>query len=225
MTTHTPLFCACGCGQEVPQKKYPSQQNRYIQFHQHRGEHNGNYRGGDVSKACGVCGKTFSERASIINKRKTCGDDACYRTWVSLTSTARGQKKETVPCAHCGAELRLYPSQVHDYNFCNRFCQGQHNSSLFSGANNARWKGGNRQYFQAQARIRDNHRCVVCGFDLATDVHHITPLSEGGTDDFSNLLTVCPNHHRLAHLGIINLEHLRRSDWEPDHAVRTDANH
>lgn len=227
MTNAQPILCACGCGGEVRRRRFPSQpQPRFINTHQHKGSNNGNYRGGDVAKACGICGKTFYERASVINTRATCASDECYRAWQRLTTSARGQNKHTVACAHCGAEIRLYPSQIHQYNYCNRFCQSQHHGALFNGVNSANWKGGNRQYYQEQARIRDNHRCAVCGFDLATDVHHITPLSEGGADEFSNLITLCPNHHRLAHLNIINVEHLRRFDWEPDHAIpKPDANH
>lgn len=31
------------------------------------------------------------------------------------------------------------------------------------------------------------------------DIHHIIEKSNGGTDDVSNLIIVCPNHHRIIH--------------------------
>jgi 5-methylcytosine-specific restriction enzyme A len=42
---------------------------------------------------------------------------------------------------------------------------------------------------------RDNHRCVLCGAK-ATDVDHITPKSQGGTDHPSNLRSLCKRCHR-----------------------------
>ena len=210
-----PILCACGCGEQVRIAKYPSQQPRFINGHQHRGKFNGNYRGGKELRACPICGKSFREWPSQVGV--TCGNRDCYIEWQRLTTAAREQNKVAVNCDHCGRELSRYPSQVHEYNYCNRFCQGRHHGALFSGVNNGRWEGGRWKYLQEQTRIRDNRRCVVCGFDLSTDVHHITPKSDGGADDFSNLVTLCPNHHRLAHLGIINLEHLRNTEWTPGH--------
>lgn len=211
-------LCACGCGQPVKHRRYPSQgQPRFLQGHQHKGSNNGNYRGGKSNQCCPVCNQSFETWVS--HQRVTCGKRECYSEWQRLTTAARGQNKSVVTCDHCGGELRLYPSQVQRYNYCNRFCQGQHHGTLFSGVNNGRWKGGMWRYFQEQARLRDNYRCVVCGFDLTTDVHHITPRKQGGTDGFSNLITLCPNHHRLADLGIINVEHLRNTDWMPEHTA------
>lgn len=54
---------------------------------------------------------------------------------------------------------------------------------------------------------RDGHRCVFCGrpcpHDDPTvtaaghhDVDHRTPRAEGGTDDMSNLRTVCASRNR-----------------------------
>ena len=47
---------------------------------------------------------------------------------------------------------------------------------------------------------RLNVGCFNCGWVLTTcDIHHIIPISKGGTDDNSNLTHLCPNCHRLAH--------------------------
>lgn len=222
----TPIICACGCKGIVPKARYASQQARYIRHHQHRGEHNGNYRGGKVTKPCAVCGNPFEIPPSKSSERVTCGNDTCYREWQRLTTSARGQNRTKVPCDQCGTELRLYPSQIQKYNYCNRYCQGQHHARMIPGVNNGNWKGGKWRYYQEQTRIRDGYKCVICGFDLATDIHHITPRHKGGSDSFSNLITLCPNHHRLADIGIINIEHLRRTDWEPTiQFLETDANH
>lgn len=42
--------------------------------------------------------------------------------------------------------------------------------------------------------------CFTCGWDLGScDIHHILPVSKGGSNDNSNLTYICPNCHRLAH--------------------------
>jgi len=54
-------------------------------------------------------------------------------------------------------------------------------------------------------------RCCYpnCRQDIALDIHHITPRSEGGSSRESNLVVLCPTHHRLARNGTIPRERLR----------------
>lgn len=42
-----------------------------------------------------------------------------------------------------------------------------------------------------------------CKETIALDVHHIVPRREGGTNKDSNLIVLCPSHHRLADRGAI----------------------
>jgi DNA-directed RNA polymerase subunit RPC12/RpoP len=42
--------------------------------------------------------------------------------------------------------------------------------------------------------------CAICGWNESIgDVHHIVEKSNGGTNEISNLIYVCPNHHRIIH--------------------------
>src|ERR1700730_5232061 len=52
------------------------------------------------------------------------------------------------------------------------------------------------------------YRCGVptCGTILALDMHHIWEVSEGGPDDLSNLIALCPTCHALYHRGTISPE-------------------
>lgn len=54
--------------------------------------------------------------------------------------------------------------------------------------------------------IYENEKCIVCGFDEITEVHHIVPQSHGGTDEPDNLVLLCPNHHALADRGMIHIK-------------------
>lgn len=53
---------------------------------------------------------------------------------------------------------------------------------------------------KAEVRARDSHRCRWCGArGVALEVHHILYRSQGGPDEEWNLITLCDEHHRLAH--------------------------
>lgn len=41
------------------------------------------------------------------------------------------------------------------------------------------------------------------------EIHHIEPVSKGGDESLSNLILLCPNHHKQADLGIVSKEDLR----------------
>ena len=54
--------------------------------------------------------------------------------------------------------------------------------------------------------VRDNFRCVVCGIggkdsDIILEVHHKLPRSCGGSNDPSNLETLCRKCHFIWHYG------------------------
>lgn len=41
--------------------------------------------------------------------------------------------------------------------------------------------------------------CVICGFDKIVEFHHIVPKAKGGQTDLTNLVVLCPNHHKMLH--------------------------
>ena len=55
-------------------------------------------------------------------------------------------------------------------------------------------------------KVYYGHRCQICsksflpdyGVDLA-DTHHVHYLARGGPDVSSNIVVICPNHHRVIH--------------------------
>ncbi|MBB6411857.1 RecQ family ATP-dependent DNA helicase [Mesorhizobium sangaii] len=59
------------------------------------------------------------------------------------------------------------------------------------------WVGVRRQVLE-----RDGYRCVSCGCELKSreaDVHHLLPRSMGGSDELSNLVTLCDGCHASHH--------------------------
>lgn len=66
--------------------------------------------------------------------------------------------------------------------------------------------------------------CAICGWKAAdkfiktkrgyghscgNEIHHITPVYEGGGDTWDNVILLCPNHHKQADYGIIERNVLR----------------
>lgn len=64
------------------------------------------------------------------------------------------------------------------------------------------------QTLAKKAKSRDNHQCRACGFrkkikgKFVIDCHHLHPLSNSGEvlTDINDLVCLCPNCHRIAHL-------------------------
>lgn len=52
--------------------------------------------------------------------------------------------------------------------------------------------------------------CMRCGWcEASCDTHHIHPRSNGGQYTIDNGVILCPNCHRLAHLGSLSADELR----------------
>lgn len=69
-------------------------------------------------------------------------------------------------------------------------------------------KTDNQRYFtqNSYSAVRDKikrergDKCEICGWDKGScDIHHRRQRVNGGNDDESNLIIVCPNCHRLIH--------------------------
>jgi hypothetical protein len=79
------------------------------------------------------------------------------------------------------------------------FDKGSNNSkssSYFRPSNNY---PENWQEIRKQALQRDGYRCGNCGATENLHVHHIVPLSKGGSNSLSNLRTLCKNCHQKLH--------------------------
>lgn len=53
--------------------------------------------------------------------------------------------------------------------------------------------------YKGAAKTRDGHQCRCCHTKDNLQVHHLNPKSEGGTDQLSNLMTLCRDCHRKHH--------------------------
>ena len=68
------------------------------------------------------------------------------------------------------------------------------------------------------------NKCALCGWQISKEllcirgryqwshgceIHHIVPVSKGGSDAYDNLILLCPNCHKKADLGLIPAEQLK----------------
>ena len=78
----------------------------------------------------------------------------------------------------------------------------------YRGEKHPHWQGGKNAYQKKQAKKRDNYRCQKCDFyneefkGSAVDVDHILSKRKYPElkDNLDNLMTLCPNCHRLKSL-------------------------
>ena len=66
---------------------------------------------------------------------------------------------------------------------------------------------------KAYVRYRDGYKCQVCKGESGSDVlhvHHIVFRSQGGTDNPSNLITLCETCHKAIHDGSLKVKLRRR---------------
>ena len=103
-------------------------------------------------------------------------------------------KKPKRPCSHPGCP------KLTDGRFCEEH-QRQENKRYEKYDRSPEMK---KRYGIAWKRVRDRHiaqhpLCEVCkrngNLTPAEEVHHIVPLSQGGTHDDSNLMSLCKSCH------------------------------
>ena len=72
----------------------------------------------------------------------------------------------------------------------------------------ARGKRGNNFAIRHKLIENRNGACEVCGFDceFCLQAHHIVPISQGGTNDLSNLALLCANCHAA-------VEKMKTAQW------------
>jgi 5-methylcytosine-specific restriction endonuclease McrA len=114
-------------------------------------------------------------------------------------------------CANCGDTIHRKRSHAAEYDelYCGRACQAEHRSERFTGQDHPNWRGGKslidavkKQLRPAFSAVREECRgqeCQKCGSsDARLDVHHIVPVSAGGTNEDWNLITLCRSCHGTA---------------------------
>lgn len=165
-----------------------------------------------VEVSCDNCGKNHEEWRYRVEKN---GGSCC-----SLECRHENQKNgEFVECAWCGNEIYRASCQLNemgdyaiDHHFCDKECEKEYKQHNWVREGHPRWEGGkagidtvrnclsNFSWYRIATWARQD-TCQMCGDERdgrVLDVHHIVPVSAGGTNHPDNLITLCISCHRKA---------------------------
>ena len=189
--------CKCGCGATVNKGKM------FVSGHNGRGR-----RKVPAVHKCEHCGKSFETRP-YVKERKYCSRECRDQFRRERTGSKHPlYKRETHPCRVCGNPVSVTKSMLKQKRlcFCSNACAKESHRIALTGVPkvNARRSG------KMAARVRDGGTCVLCGFSHVTAVHHLIPRNQGGSNKLENLVTLCPNHHYMAHAGLIPIEEMEK---------------
>lgn len=123
-------------------------------------------------------------------------------------------------CAVCGKAI---PPERKGRNvkYCSEYCARKAEKRPYMGAISKRANNHNAIALQVYAAY--NCKCAICNWQATeetisyrgkiqyahgNEIHHITPIREGGGDGWRNVILLCPNHHKQADMGILSREAL-----------------
>lgn len=142
-------------------------------------------------KYCKECGKELTKGQRVF----CCQSCAAKYNNRSRATTTKGKTKNAT-CIRCGQE---FLASIH-VNKCKCICPEckKHNRPHYKTNITTLQDLSKRTFVKILKRM--NVGCSICGWNESTcDIHHIIPKKEGGSDNFDNLIVVCPNCHRLCH--------------------------
>ena len=148
-------------------------------------------------KTCPVCKKVFHCKTHYAITEQ----EFCSRTCrTDVHGNGRSVEMVKVACATCGKEFETWPCLKETKKYCSYECMHSNKDwrEARSGPNSGKWQGGNAKWWKRECRERDQ-RCLRCG-DKATGkalhAHHLVPVAMGGTNELSNLISLCNRCHK-----------------------------
>lgn len=170
---------------------------------------------------CEWCSAPVYRMPSQLRARVFCSRECSNRSH----SRVMQERKELragggvqLSCLYCGDTFYVKANRAESRKFCSRACfadarygtTGHRSNRDRSGPANPNYRGTNNPITARKIALKlYSPRCMICGWDIAVDVHHIIPRRHGGTNDPENLIILCPNHHRMADLAMIATDELQ----------------
>jgi hypothetical protein len=98
-------------------------------------------------------------------------------------------------CPVCKAVFTTNKGHAREKTTCSLSCS---NTYFRSGENNPNWKDERSDWgYRKLCFSRWPKKCILCNFDMVVEVHHLDENHHN--NDESNLVPLCPNHHRAIH--------------------------
>jgi hypothetical protein len=117
--------------------------------------------------------------------------------FISYGRFVRKYQRVTKQCPVCNKDYETQKDHPREKQVCSRACSNTH---FRSGLNNGNYKDGGNGDPEYRKICFKNYKkaCLVCGFDKIVEVHHID--ENHNNNDPSNLIPLCPNHHKMIHM-------------------------
>ena len=190
-------LCRCGCGKQT--------QRTFSQFITGHNSRMGRRKEWPIS-TCRHCCKSFEVDPYMKGRRvfcsQRCRDD--FRR-ASVGPLSPSYKRTEVPCAICGTRFFATDARIKRNVCCSTACGYESRRRKIAGAARKSTRVSAKRRSEI-VRERDGNRCRVCGFEYVLHIHHIRGRKAG--DAYENLITLCPNHHMMAHSRMLTVAEL-----------------
>lgn len=172
-----------------------------------------------VRLTCSLCGVVFERHPHKVRAKN--GHYCSWRCFALDKSAVLRANPEladmgqrlTRDCLVCGESFAFKPKRINSARYCSRRCQLVGGILPdYRGEANPNYRHGQSRsaVYQLMKRWAEK-KCAICGWDISVDIHHIVPIREGGKNTDDNLILLCPNHHRMADMGLLSREEMREA--------------
>jgi hypothetical protein len=146
-----------------------------------------------ILKTCKQCNITFEADSREINRGNA--------KYCSLSCAAKNQRKNAKlyekTCLGCN---NIFKAKYSEAKYCSQSCKLKVYRRL---------QKSKEASIATFYRILTDTPCEICGWNETNrDLHHIIPVSQGGKTTLDNIVSLCPNHHRMAHKDMLSREEL-----------------
>jgi hypothetical protein len=105
-------------------------------------------------------------------------------------------------CPVCGNNFEAQKGHSREKVTCSHSCS---NTFFRSGEANPNYKDEKSEWgYRKICFSRWDKKCAICEFSCVVDVHHIDGNHDNNNID--NLIPLCPNHHKMAHMKLYENE-------------------
>ncbi len=125
-------------------------------------------------------------------------------------------------CQRCGIEFEYEYKGGGPRKYCTLNCQRLEQRTRYNFKHRDKVaEHSHRGYLATAISCLYGGKCAICGWCAdktrpaewhtgnGNEVHHIIPVKDGGKANYDNLILLCPNHHKQAHMGIVTQEQLK----------------
>lgn len=148
-----------------------------------------------IEKECIFCHNKFMADSREIKR----GNAKYCNLSCSAKDRIKNRPLKQCKCVVCDT---LFKSIYSKAKYCCKKCKYKHYRQLVSTSENGTYK---------LQKILLTLPCANCGWDLSSrDIHHIIPVSKGGKNEMKNLITLCPNCHRMSHRNLLSKDKLQK---------------